>query len=69
MRREIINTNGLLDKCHCGANAKIIFDGDDPLKRWRIDCAECAETTGWHTYPDDAFTAWNKKIREEGPRK
>jgi len=66
MRRELTNTDGLLDKCHCGANAKIVFDdGDDPSKRWRIDCTECAETTGWQTYPDDAFTEWNKKIRKE----
>lgn len=63
MKHEKIDLDEILDYCHCGANAKFIYDTDNKPKPWRVDCTECAETTDWVSSRDIAMVVWNKTIR------
>ena len=63
MRSELIDTDGRLDKCYCGAYAKFICDTTHQPHSWRVDCTECPETTDWVFCQSDALTTWNKLIR------
>ena len=56
-----VDTDGVLDKCHCGSRAKWVrrYDG-----RWGVQCWECPETTGFVASQYEAMTAWNKAMRE-----
>ena len=63
MKHERTDTDGILDRCHCGAHAKFVCDTTHQPNSWRADCTECAETTDWVFSEDRAMVAWNKAIR------
>ena len=63
MKQERIDTDGLLDRCQCGARAKFTLDYTHQPNSWRVDCTECAETTDWVFAEDQAMIAWNKAMR------
>ena len=60
------DTDGLLDKCHCGAVAG--FEEDTitgtEIVRFRPRCTDCAEQRiSWELSARDAAISWNKLIR------
>lgn len=63
MRHEQIDTDGRLDKCHCGAFAKFVCDTEHQPRSWRVDCTECPETTDWVFCESSALTTWNQMMR------
>jgi hypothetical protein len=52
------DTDGIYDRCHCGARAQA-HSGDVH----RVDCTECAETTGPCCCRVCAMVRWNRKMR------
>jgi hypothetical protein len=66
------DTDGLLDKCHCGAVAGFeeseeevrIIAGRERRKH-RARCTECCEQTEYHTFKFRALQDWNLARRAE----
>ena len=58
------DTDGLLDKCHCGAVAGFEFDGP----KSRAICTECCEQTGWEQCKYCAAFQWNDERRAKRPQ-
>lgn len=56
------DTDGILDRCHCGAHAGFETYSTECTKQ-RAFCTECAEQTGWFVTKVGAMIAWNKLIR------
>lgn len=63
MYHQIIDTAGLLDRCSCGARAKIMCETDNQPSSWRAGCTECAEIIAWCFDQSRACEAWNKLRR------
>lgn len=58
------DTEGLLDRCHCGAFAG--FDApDNEAMQVRVRCTECHEQTNWFPTADGASCDWNLARRTE----
>lgn len=58
------NTDGLLDRCHCGARARVV-----QVKRfiyvWNfVECSECGERTRDFLQEYEAVRNWNICMRE-----
>ena len=58
-----VDTNRLLDKCHCGAHAG--YENEDSGKRLRAGCPDCCERTEFHADRSDAMIEWNLARRAE----
>jgi hypothetical protein len=60
------DTEGLLDRCHCGAVAGFETDSPAPFRmvQVRARCTECQEQTNWFMSADSAMIEWNMKQRE-----
>jgi len=57
-----IDTDSILDKCHCGARAHWLRKS---AAEWIVTCSECPETTGkWERTKSAAMVAWNKVRRK-----
>lgn len=55
-----IETDGLLNPCHCSGRAGFIVS---PVSgEIRAACSECPEQTGWEMTKDRAMIAWNTII-------
>jgi len=57
------DTDGLLDKCHCGAVAG--FEESELGAHYRARCTECYEHTAWTRSKFDAVVKWNTERRKE----
>jgi len=55
------DTEGLLDRCECGARAK--FEDCVEINGVSAQCTECAESTGLYLHKIGAIIAWNKQQR------
>ncbi len=60
------DTEGLLDKCHCGSVAGFETDSQSPfgMVQVRARCTECCEQTDWFMTADAALAMWNMAQRE-----
>ena len=55
-----IDTDGLCDRCECGAHAAI----DQRRESCRVECADrCGADTAFYGSRDEAVTAWNQMRR------
>lgn len=63
MKEDRIDTDGIFDKCECGANVKFIYDTMHQPLSCRADCTECANTTDWVFSESVAMVKWNKMMR------
>ena len=55
-----IDTDGLCDRCECGAHAAI----DQRRESCRVECADrCGADTAFYGSHDEAVTAWNQMRR------
>ncbi|MCF7853624.1 MAG: hypothetical protein K9N51_02410 [Candidatus Pacebacteria bacterium] len=61
MTTKRTDTDGILDRCHCGARARFV------LKNMvvRCECTECGQATEWHWSQAEASCDWNKARRRE----
>lgn len=59
------DTDGLLDRCHCGAVAGFEFKENALLRKFQARCSDCCEQTDRHWCKFDAATAWNLARRAE----
>ena len=59
---EMIDTDGLCDKCECGALADLsIKEG----RLWAVKCSDrCGESTAFYKTQMEAITAWNQERRK-----
>ena len=62
-KKMVTDTDGALDRCHCGARAKFVHLTNGAQKSCRAECTECAETTDFCGSCGEAMTAWNKARR------
>ena len=58
-----IDTNRLVDKCHCGAYAG--YENEEGGARIRAGCTDCCERSQWYTDRSDAMIEWNLARRAE----
>jgi hypothetical protein len=58
------DTDGLLDRCHCGAVAGFDAPYTDEMGV-RVRCTECCEQTNWFPAADGAIFDWNLARRAE----
>jgi hypothetical protein len=58
------DTEGLLDRCHCGAVARLEESYSDEMEV-RARCTECCEQTNWFPTADGAAFDWNLARRAE----
>ena len=58
------DTDGLLDRCHCGAVAGFEYYSPEHLTV-RARCTECCEQTDWCSEKWKAVVAWNLTTRKE----
>jgi hypothetical protein len=63
VRQERVDTDGMLDRCDCGARAKFVYDCEHQPTARSVDCTECPETTGWVVSEVAAMIRWNKARR------
>ncbi len=68
MKRERIDTDGILDRCHCGEIAKFIHDWKNRPKTDMARCTVCGEATDWLENEMLVMLAWNKAMRSYGKR-
>ena len=61
------DTEGLLDKCHCGAVAGF-EESHNEVMEVRARCTECCEQTYWLPTKDWASINWNLARRAEKER-
>ena len=61
------DTEGLLDRCHCGAVAGFETDSPAPFRmvQARARCTECCEQTEWEIDKFRAGHTWNLARRAE----
>lgn len=58
-----VDTDGILDLCHCGARARFATNGRNGLHS--VECSECGECSRWHGSQSGAMVDWNRARREE----
>ena len=58
------DTEGLLDRCHCGAVAGFEESHNEAMEV-RVRCTECCEQTYWFPTADGACFDWNLARRAE----
>ena len=58
------DTDGLLDKCHCGAVAGFEESHNEAMQV-RVRCTECCAQTYWFNTRDAACFDWNLARRTE----
>ena len=65
------DTEGLLDRCHCGAIAGFEFDSPAPFRmvQVRARCTECCEQTDYCMEHFNAVFVWNLARRAEKEKK
>ena len=60
------DTDGLLDKCHCGAVAGFMVTQSFALGvRHSARCTDCHEQTNWKREKRDTIIEWNLARRAE----
>lgn len=62
------DTDGLLDRCHCGAVAGFDAPYSEAMEV-RVRCTECCEQTNWFPTADGASCYWNIARRAEKGKK
>ena len=55
------NTDGILDRCHCGARPKFVFK---IISGYCAQCTECGESTDWGVNETQIMIKWNKQMRK-----
>ena len=61
MSDPVVDTDGVLERCTCGARAGFVGH--------RVQCSECAECTDMYSDKTDAMVEWNRSVRDELNRK
>ena len=61
-----IGARAILECPHCGAAAKLQHsepeNSQEETWSWRVQCSGCPAQTGWMETPEEAISAWNRRV-------